>query len=163
MGNDEHSVPAKLRALPSRSVNQVAIAANRLVDRALSGAGSHRYRYAMLATLEEFGPSSQANLGRCTGIDRSDVVAAVNALVAAGYADRSPDPSDGRRNIVTITPAGVRHLRELGDVLAEVQDELLRSLSAAEREVLVELLNRIADDRDVLGAARRGAARDGQG
>src|SRR5690349_9340749 len=127
------STPKRLRTLPSWSINQVAIAANRLTDRALADTGSRRYHFAMLAALDEFGPSSQADLGRCTGIDRSDVVAAVNAMADRGFVLRSPDPSNGRRNIVTITPAGREHLEDLSVRLAEAQRELLRGLSAPER------------------------------
>ncbi|PZG01372.1 MarR family winged helix-turn-helix transcriptional regulator [Nonomuraea aridisoli] len=143
MEDAEGTVPARLRALPSRLVNQVATAANRLVDRALAGAGARRYHFALLAALEEFGPASQAALGRRTGIDRSDIVATVNELVARGFVERSPDPGDRRRNIVTVTPEGVRHLQELDRLLAGVQDELLASLSADERDRLVALLTRV--------------------
>src|SRR5258705_4994816 len=101
----------------------------------------------MLAALDEFGPSSQADLGRCTGIDRSDVVAAVNAMVERGFVQRSPDPSNGRRNIVTITAAGKDHLKNLSALLGDAQDELLRPLSAAERKTLAALLSRVLDGR----------------
>jgi DNA-binding MarR family transcriptional regulator len=79
----------------------------------------------LLAALDEFGPSSQADLGRCTGIDRSDVVAAINAMVERGFVERSPDPSNGRRNIVTITAAGKDHLEKLSALLGDAQAELL--------------------------------------
>jgi MarR family transcriptional regulator, lower aerobic nicotinate degradation pathway regulator len=147
MDNVENPTPARLRALPSWSINQVAIAANRLTDRALAQTGSRRYHFAMLAALDEFGPSSQANLGRCTGIDRSDVVAAINAMVERGFVERSPDPSNGRRNIVTITAAGKDHLEYLGALLGDAQAELLRTLSATESRTMAKLLSRILDGR----------------
>ncbi|MFC6080312.1 MarR family winged helix-turn-helix transcriptional regulator [Sphaerisporangium aureirubrum] len=156
MGIRERATPARLRTLPSWLVNQVAITANRLTDQALASVGSRRYHFAMLAALDEFGPSSQADLGRCTSIDRSDVVAAIGALVEQGYVRRGPDPGDGRRNIITITAAGTRHLRELGAVVAAAQDELLRSWSADERTTLLDLLTRIVDDRDAPGAGPPG-------
>jgi DNA-binding MarR family transcriptional regulator len=145
--NVENPAPARLRALPSWSINQVATAANRLTDRALAGTGSRRYHFAMLAALDEFGPSSQADLGRCTGIDRSDVVAAINAMVERGFVERSPDPSNGRRNIVTITAAGKDHLENLSALLGDAQAELLRTLSAKESKTMAELLSRILDGR----------------
>jgi DNA-binding MarR family transcriptional regulator len=145
--NVENPAPARLRALPSWSINQVATAANRLTDRALAGTGSRRYHFAMLAALDEFGPSSQADLGRCTGIDRSDVVAAINAMVERGFVQRSPDPSNGRRNIVTITAAGKDHLENLSALLGDAQAELLRTLSAKESKTMAELLSRILDSR----------------
>jgi DNA-binding MarR family transcriptional regulator len=129
-------------------INQVAIAANRLTDRALAGAGARRYHFAMLAALDEFGPSSQADLGRCTGLDRSDVAAAINTLAEQGYVDRSPDPADGRRNIITITAAGTGHLERLGALVADAQDELLLSWTLGERNGLIDQLTRIIDTRD---------------
>jgi MarR family transcriptional regulator, lower aerobic nicotinate degradation pathway regulator len=147
MDNVENPTPARLRALASWSINQVAIAANRLTDRALAETGSRRYHFAMLAALDEFGPSSQADLGRCTGIDRSDVVATINTMVERGFVERSPDPSNGRRNIVTITAAGKDHLENLSALLGDAQAELLRTLSATESRTMAELLSRILDSR----------------
>jgi MarR family transcriptional regulator, lower aerobic nicotinate degradation pathway regulator len=135
--------PARLRAQPSRLINLAAIAANRLTDRALAGTGSHRHHFAMLAALDEFGPSSQADLGRCTAIDRSDVALAVNAMVESGYILRTPDPADGRRNIVTLTAAGKEHLETLSTLLAQAQDELLHALSPAESKTMIDMLTRI--------------------
>ncbi|HEU5333852.1 MAG TPA: MarR family winged helix-turn-helix transcriptional regulator [Actinocrinis sp.] len=145
MESGEHLTPARLRTLPSWLINQLAIAANRLTDRALAGTGARRYHFAMLAALEEFGPLSQAGLGRCTNIDRKDVAETINALAEQGYVDRSPDPADGRRNVITLTPAGTVHLEHLGALVADAQDELLRSCSPQEREALVARLTQILD------------------
>jgi MarR family transcriptional regulator, lower aerobic nicotinate degradation pathway regulator len=138
-----HPTPARLRGLPSWLLNQAAITANRLTDQALAATGSRRYHFAMLAALEEFGPSSQADLGRCTGIDRSDVVAAVTALDDQGLVRRSPDPADGRRNVVTLTPAGKKRLEHLSALLDGAQRELLHALTPSETRTLVELLAKV--------------------
>jgi MarR family transcriptional regulator, lower aerobic nicotinate degradation pathway regulator len=106
------AVPVTVTAEPwSWLVSEVSRVAHRLLTGKLATAGSCGYHYRLLAALQEFGPASQAKLGRRTGMDRSDVVAAVNELAGRGLADRSPDPADGRRNIITITPAGTAHLR----------------------------------------------------
>jgi DNA-binding MarR family transcriptional regulator len=138
--------PGRLRALPSRLVNQVAIVADRATERALADTGSRRHHYALLAGLGEFGPASQADLARRTRIDRSDIVATLNDLADRGFVERSPDPADRRRNIVTITRAGTRHLEELDRRLEAAQDELLAALSTTERREFVQLLTRILDD-----------------
>jgi DNA-binding MarR family transcriptional regulator len=78
-------------------------------------------------------------------MDRSDVAAAVSDLVGRGLAVRAPDPADRRRNVISITPAGTAHLRRLDELLAGVQDELLAPLSPAERQQLIDLLNRILE------------------
>ncbi|WP_280275315.1 MarR family winged helix-turn-helix transcriptional regulator [Nocardia wallacei] len=139
------AVPSRLRAMPSRLVNLAAISANRLTDQALHGTGSRRYHYALLAALDEFGPSSQADLGRCTRIDRSEIVETVNDLVGHAFVKRKPDPADRRRNIVSITAAGVRHLQKLDILLEQAQAQFLTSLSAGERKVLVRLLTRVVE------------------
>lgn len=153
MENAEGIAPARLRALPSRLLSLAALPANRLADRALATGESRRYHYALLAALAEFGPASQADLGRRTGIDRSDIVAATNELADRGLVVRSPDPADRRRNIVSLTPAGAGHLAELDRLVAGAQDELLAPLSAADRAELVRLLTRLVDHHAATGHA----------
>jgi len=137
--------PARLRGTPSWLITQTAMHASRLVSEELAAADARGYHYRLLATLEEFGPASQATLGRRSGIDRSDVVAMVNELAEGGLVERTRDPEDRRRNIVTITPAGVRQLRRLDDAVAGVQDRLLAPLSADERDQLARLLRQVLD------------------
>lgn len=134
-----------MRALPTRLVGQVAILANRATERALEATGSRRYHYALLATLDELGPGSQAEVGRRTGIDRSDVVAAVNELADRGFVHRTPDPADRRRNVLTLTAAGADHLADLDTRLEVAQSELLPGFTAAERANFVLTLTRILE------------------
>ena len=137
--------PATLMAKPSWLISEVSRLAHPLITGKLATAGSRGYHYRLLAALQEFGPASQAKLGRRTGMDRSDVVAAVNELVGRGLAGRAPDPADRRRNVISITAAGTAHLRRLEELLADVQDELLTPLSPAERQQLARLLSRIVE------------------
>ena len=135
--------PAALTRKPTWLISEVSRVAHRLLTDKLATAGSRGYDYRLLAALEEFGPASQASLGRHTGMDRSDVVASVNELASRGLVDRSPDPADRRRNVITITPAGATHLGRLEELLADVQDDLAAPLSPAERHELTRLLTRI--------------------
>ena len=110
-----------------------------------STADARGYHYRLLAALEEFGPASQATLGRRTDMDRSDVAEALNELAGQGLVKRSGDPVDRRRNVITITRAGATRLLALDEVLAEVQDELLAPLSATQRQTLVRMLTRVLE------------------
>ena len=69
----------------------------------------------------------------------------VNELAGGELVERRPDPSDRRRNVISITPAGRRRLRRLDRRLARVQDELLAPLSPAERHELTRLLAKLLD------------------
>ena len=145
MPSGDDARPATLMAKPTWLISEVTRLAHPLIAGRLATAGSRGYHYRLLAALQEFGPASQASLGRRTAMDRSDVAAAVGELVSRGLAGRAPDPADRRRNVISITPAGAAHLRRLEEILAGVQDELLTPLSPAERQQLTRLLSRIVE------------------
>jgi DNA-binding MarR family transcriptional regulator len=137
--------PAELLNLPSWLLTQTAMHAHRIITEAFTAGEARGYHFRLLATLAEFGPASQASLGRRTGIDRSDVVAAINELATAGHVSRSPDPSDGRRNIITLTERGRTQYERLQSLVAEAQDALLAPLTPAERGDLIALLAKVLE------------------
>jgi MarR family transcriptional regulator, lower aerobic nicotinate degradation pathway regulator len=100
---------------------------------AATGGGLRSYRYRLLAALAEWGPVGQADLGRSTSVDRSDVVTVLGELERLGLAERTVNPGNRRRNIVSITPAGSRQLRALDRVVDDIQDRVLAPLSPDER------------------------------
>jgi DNA-binding MarR family transcriptional regulator len=156
-------VPQRLTVKPSWLITQLATHARRLVSDAHAEVGAGSYHYRILAALQEFGGSSQADLARRGNLDRSDVVAAINELAEQGFVERIPDPADRRRNVVRLTRAGTRHLRRLDRVLDKVQDDLLEPLSIEERQAVTRLLTRLlahhransADQMPAPGGARR--------
>ncbi|MCW3046613.1 MAG: regulatory protein MarR [Solirubrobacterales bacterium] len=136
---------SRILEMPTWLITRAYAYSHRLLAEGFGAAGVRGYHFRLLAALEEFGPASQADLGRRTSIDRSDVVAALNELAARGLIQRSPDPDDRRRNVITIMPAGTKQLRALAPILDGVQDQLLAPLSAAERTQLVGLLTRLLE------------------
>ncbi|WP_328470960.1 MarR family transcriptional regulator [Actinoplanes sp. NBC_00393] len=129
----------------TRLLSQVATRSDRLVNEALAEVDARKWHYAVLATLEEFGPASQAELSERTRIYRSDLVAVINELTARGEVERAPDPSDRRRNVITLTTAGGRRLAALDRILADVEEQLLAPLSPADRDELTRLLATLAE------------------
>lgn len=111
---------------------------------AFAAAGSTGYKSRLLASLADEGAASQAELGRRTGIDPSDVVAAVNDLATGRLVTRTRDPQDARRNVITLTAAGRRELARLDAVVADVQDRFLAPLSDNERRQFQRLLAKLA-------------------
>lgn len=137
------AMPSRVAEMPTWLISRLYAHSHRLLVEGFASAGVRGYHYRLLAALEEFGPASQAALGRRTSIDRSDVVAVLNDLAARGLIERSPDPDDRRRNVITITPAGAEQLKALDQVVAGVQERLLAPLSPADRTRLVGLLTRL--------------------
>jgi len=142
---DELTTADRLRALPSRLLSQAAMYADRLVSDGLGATGARKWHYAVLVTLREFGATSQAALSRRTGIYRSDMVAVINELADHEYVQRAPDPADQRRNVITLTGAGRRRLRQLDTLVDSVQAAVLAPLSRQERDQFVKLLTRLVD------------------
>ncbi|SNQ48459.1 MarR family transcriptional regulator [Frankia canadensis] len=142
---DPAAVPARLRSLPSRLIGRTALHADRISHAHLATAGATRWQYAALVTLRDGGPASQAQLSDRTGIHRSDMVAVLAALTEAGHVERAPDPTDRRRNVVTLTTAGRTHLRDLDRRVDAAQTDLLAPLTPPERAELIRLLRRLDD------------------
>jgi DNA-binding MarR family transcriptional regulator len=139
-------VPALRRVAerPTWLLSRANARSQSLLADAFAAEGVRGYHFRLLAALEQHGPASQAELGRQTGLDRSDVVATLNDLVAQGLARRDPDPTDRRRNTVTITSRGGEVLERLDTVLDGVQDALLTALTPKETTTLLRLLAKLA-------------------
>lgn len=137
--------PDRLRRRASRLLSQLTMRSDRLITEGLARANATKWHYAVLASLQDFGPGSQAELSRRTGIYRSDMVGVLTELAERDLVERAPDPGDRRRNIITISTQGRRHLRLLDQVLDDLHDELLAPLCPAERDQFVQLLTRLLD------------------
>ncbi|GAA2055893.1 winged helix DNA-binding protein [Catenulispora yoronensis] len=143
---DPLSTPARLRDRATWLLGQTANQGHRLIGERMHAAGvTSRSYFSLLAALAESGPTSQADLGRRIGLDRSDVTAAVTDLEHRGCLERTPDPVDRRRNLVRITEEGQAFLAELDAEVAGAQEALLAPLSPAERDQLVEMLTRVVE------------------
>ena len=133
----------RVASRPTWLLSRANLRAQELLSVAFAAEGLRGYHFRLLAALDQYGPSSQADLGRNTGIDRSDVVAALNELVDDGLARRQPDPQDGRRNVVTLSKQGRATLVRADAALDGVQAAVLEPLSAAERRTFVRLLAKL--------------------
>jgi len=147
--HDTGRTPARLEGRATWLVSRAYARSSGLLSAGFDahGGGLRGYHYRLLAALEEWGPASQAELGRKTGIDRSDVTAALTELESRKLVERSVDPEHKRRNIVTITEEGAKRLLELDNVLDGIQEEFLAPLTAAQRRQFITLMSRLADAR----------------
>jgi DNA-binding MarR family transcriptional regulator len=99
----------------------------------------------------------QQELGDAFCMDANNVVLLLNELEQLGYATRMRDPTDRRRHLVLITPAGRKALSGAERAQAAIEDEVLGALDADERRTLRELLTRALrsiepDDADAYSA-----------
>ena len=84
----------------------------------------------------------QQEIASSMGIDPSTMVSLIDELERAGLAERRLHPADRRARSVSLTAKGRRAVKRGREMAAQVEDEVLGGLSAAERRELLTLLRR---------------------
>jgi DNA-binding MarR family transcriptional regulator len=90
----------------------------------------------------------QQALGQQLMLDANNCVILLNDLDEHGYIERRRDPTDRRRHLVEITPAGVEALKAAERKLESLEEEVLGNLNAGERGQLRDLLAKALDGQD---------------
>ncbi|HEX2368404.1 MAG TPA: MarR family winged helix-turn-helix transcriptional regulator [Acidimicrobiia bacterium] len=91
--------------------------------------------------------SSQQTIGQAMQVPPPSMVALVDDLEEQRLIERRPDPKDRRVNHLYLTSGGHQALRKVMKVSAEHEAELCAGLAPAEREQLIELLSRLAEQQ----------------
>jgi DNA-binding MarR family transcriptional regulator len=112
------------------------------VAEALEAVGLTPALFGVLNVLGARKGAIQQEIGAAMGIDPSTMVSLIDQLETAGLAERRPHPTDRRAREIAITPKGRRFLERGRRMSAQVEDEVLRGLTAAERRQLLTLLRR---------------------
>jgi DNA-binding MarR family transcriptional regulator len=104
---------------------------------------------AVLTRLHKEGPSSASALASAEAVSHQAIGAILAVLETRGYIQRSPDPTDGRRQLVSLTAAGVAHAENHIGAREEwlsraLQDGLTEDERRAVRHAMA-LLNRLAE------------------
>lgn len=102
-----------------------------------------RNGHARVLMLVDEGATSQQALIQALEVDPSVLVATLNDLEHAGWAQRRRDPADRRRHIVEISPRGTQLVAEIYASIAAVEAELFVGLDPNEIGTLHRLLDRI--------------------
>jgi DNA-binding MarR family transcriptional regulator len=95
-----------------------------------------------LSYLGDHDDTPQQELVDALCMDAKNVVLLLNELEERGYLVRRRDAEDRRRHRVHITPAGREALRQAGQAMEEVENQVLQALDADERATLWRLLAR---------------------
>jgi DNA-binding MarR family transcriptional regulator len=112
---------------------------------ALESLGLTTALFALLNVLGAREGAIQQELGSAMGVDPSTMVSLIDQLETAGLAERRPRPTDRRAREVAITPKGRRVLEQARQLAMQVEDDVLRGLSPAERSRMLALLRRALD------------------
>jgi DNA-binding MarR family transcriptional regulator len=114
---------------------------------ALAPLGVNGRELAVLTVLAGPEPPAQQEAASRLGVDRTTMVALVDALEGKGLVERRPDLADRRRNLVHLTGRGRDVLDEGSRIHAEAERTFLAALTADEVEQLKSLLRRALEVR----------------
>jgi DNA-binding MarR family transcriptional regulator len=120
--------------------------------------GMNLRHFVTLSYLRDHPSAPQQDLGDALCIDASNLVLLLNEIENAGLAERRRDPSDRRRHLVRLTPAGEQALVAAEQAQEGIEEEILHTLSAEERATLRRLLARALADVEPGSAAAAAAA-----
>jgi DNA-binding MarR family transcriptional regulator len=102
-----------------------------------------------LARLERGGPATSSDLARLERISPQSMGVTVAALLDRAFIERRRDPEDGRRIVLSVTPAGSRMVHDRrGERTEQITHALRDGFSEDELAVLMEasaLLERLAE------------------
>jgi DNA-binding MarR family transcriptional regulator len=113
------------------------------LDRRLAEHGASLWNWVLLREAADAEGASQRELAQHMRIEPPTLVPHLDKLAQEGLVERRPDPDDRRVVRVAVTPAGLARLRELHDVVQELDDEVRGILTKRDVEVLNRALPRI--------------------
>jgi DNA-binding MarR family transcriptional regulator len=95
---------------------------------------------AVLLVLASGEPASQQEAARRLDVDRTTMVALVDALEDKGLVARHPHAQDRRKNVVELTPAGRVTLRDATQASDEAERRFLAPLTSSASQQLKDAL-----------------------
>lgn len=121
---------------------------------------------SVLGHLNRNGPMSPGALAGAERVQPQSLTRTFTGLEAGALVGRTPDPADGRRSLLAITPAGQEALRaEMEQRDSWLERAMTDSLTSTEIELLGlagELLDRLARGAAEAGLTRSAADRPGR-
>jgi DNA-binding MarR family transcriptional regulator len=137
--------------VPARAAEDLRVAAGRIVRRLRQEWETGELTAAelsMLLRLGQDGPCGPAALAEAERVTPPVVCSTIGALERRGLVQRDPDPRDGRRILLSLTPAGRTELTARRSALSRrVATALIDGFTPAERQQLIDavpLLDRLA-------------------
>ncbi|MDH6120300.1 DNA-binding MarR family transcriptional regulator [Kitasatospora sp. GAS204A] len=101
-------------------------------------------QFAVLDALESEPGADQRTVGELASLDKATMAEMVSRLVRRGLVLRRRDPSDGRRNLLSLSPTGQELLHSAAAGVGRVEELLLEPLEPAEHQQALILLAKAA-------------------
>lgn len=124
-------------------IQRLAGRLDRAMEARLADLGLTLPSFAVMMTVLEDGPMTQAGIGKQFGMPAYTISRALDALEAAGYVERRPHPTSRRAHDIHATAAGLRLAPELHGIVRAVNADLVAGLDAEDSAAFLRLLKRV--------------------
>ena len=147
-------------ALITYRVSVLAQVLSRLVDASVRKAlGLTSRQWRVLVILNRLGTSTSGIVARMANFDHSQVSRVAFELAETGLITQESDPADRRKQILSLTPAGIDHLRNGLPGSLEREARLRGRLTDAEYATFGRVLELLGDEANkLLAEVERGGA-----
>lgn len=136
--------------LRAGSVGYMVNLAGRLLvkemDLALSAHGLSTGQLPVFFALGRGEAMTQRQLVRHAQVEQPTMAATLARMDRDGLVSRAPNPADGRSELVSLSALGLEKVAAVRDCAAAVNGKATSGMAAGEREQLLTLLARVADN-----------------
>ena len=150
---------------PPRSVgfliSQLGFFSSKRFMEALAPVGIDPREFLLIRFVAASEGQSQQALAERLAIPPSRMVALVDRLEEAGILERRPDPEDRRVRGLHLTRRGRGVLERAGKVAIDYETQLCAGINREERELLIDLLQKLQEGQTVLRGVHPGMGEDG--
>jgi DNA-binding MarR family transcriptional regulator len=149
--SEKSGVPAKSpEAIPDALLGRVGFLLNRgaqkvreVYQTALEPLGIDGKQMGVLVVLSGKGSISQHEIGLCTHIDRTTMVALIDDLEQKGLVERQEHPTDRRSHSLVLTAKGKELLPKAHKLSEAAEKKFLNGLTAREQKEVIQLLRKL--------------------
>lgn len=141
------ALDAELQLSPGYLLARLGADSRALWARMLSERGLTPHHFGVLMALARLGEAHQQRLAAAIGVDPRNAVGIIEGLCQRALLNRTVDPSDRRRHLITLTPHGAAAVAELRHAGTAIEHELFQGLAQGERSALHALLLKLLESR----------------
>lgn len=136
-----------LKHLPGHLARRFHQISTTLFDVEMSRAGLilTPVQFAALVAIRDRPDLDQATLAATIAYDRTTIGGVIDRLAEKGMVERYTDPSDRRSKRLKLAPAGHDAIALAEPLVTRSQEDLVSSLTAAEKEQLLSLMQKVVD------------------
>lgn len=117
---------------------------HRTIEKCFSGLGLHNSQHRLLMYLAKSGRTpSQKEIARDMNISPASVAIMIKKMEKSGYIVKSGCDGDGRRNMISITPAGMDVVSKSRVYFEQVDQAVFEGIDSGETRVLCETLRKM--------------------